>query len=164
MQEISLFMVSDHLTHPFLSQPTPLPSLDFSLFQTARRQLESVIPRLNKIAELQDELRECVSPTDIKTANQRLWLLRGHRDDLDRRLETRVAEISSAHLDRLCAFKERAQRFMDWADGLERRLVPNSKRDGGGGQMVKITLHIYSLRQDLKFHASLYLQRFMIYD
>ena len=61
-----------------------------SLLQTSRRQLETVIiPRLNKIAELQDELRECVSPTDIRAASQRLWLLRQRQADLEHRLEAR---------------------------------------------------------------------------
>ena len=105
-------------------------------FQTARRQLESVIPRLNKIAELQDELRECVSPTDIKMANQKLWVLRQRQDDLDHRLEARAREITAGpHLDRLNGFKERCQRFVDWADGLERRLSNNKKN----GQMVSIS-------------------------
>ena len=58
--------------------------------QTSRRQLETVIiPRLNKIAELQDELRECVSPNDIRAASQRLWLLRQRQADLEHRLEAR---------------------------------------------------------------------------
>ena len=58
--------------------------------QTSRRQLETVIiPRLNKIAELQEELRECVSPADIRAASQRLWILRQRQADLEHRLEAR---------------------------------------------------------------------------
>ena len=62
--------------------------------QTSRRQLETVIiPRLNKIAELQDELRECVSPNDIRAASQRLWLLRQRQADLEHRLEARYRHV-----------------------------------------------------------------------
>ncbi len=88
------------------------------------------MPRLNKIAELQDELRECVSPTDIKMSNQRLWLLRQREDDLGRRLGCREGEISAASLDRLNAFRERCRRFGDWADGIERRLSAGKKSNG----------------------------------
>ena len=57
----------------------------FLYFQAARQQLESVIPKLHKIADLQEELRECVSPQDIKTSNQQVWLLKQQQADLDHR-------------------------------------------------------------------------------
>lgn len=89
--------------------------------QTARQQLDSVMPKLDRIALLQDELRECVSPADIKTDQQKLWLLRQQHSELDHRLALKCRQLEG-DLEMLPVFRERYDRFMGWADDLERRL------------------------------------------
>ena len=79
------------------------------------------MPKLDRIALLQDELRECVSPADIKTDQQKLWQLRQQHSEVDNRLALKCRQLES-DLEMLPVFKERFERFMGWADDLERRL------------------------------------------
>ena len=79
------------------------------------------MPKLDRIAVLQDELRECVSPADIKTSQQKLWLLRQQHSELDHRLALKCRQLES-ELEMLPIFRERYDRFMGWADDLEKRL------------------------------------------
>jgi len=52
--------------------------------------LDAVMPRLNRVAELQDELRECVSAGDLRKSQQKMWLLRQQHGDLGLRLSAQV--------------------------------------------------------------------------
>ncbi|XP_059095107.1 muscle-specific protein 300 kDa-like isoform X1 [Tigriopus californicus] len=89
--------------------------------QAAQKELETVLPRLSKIADLQDELRECTSPADIKKASHQLWLLRHQHSDLEFHFKTRERKIQE-DLDLGPRFEETVEQFNTWAEDLKRRL------------------------------------------
>eukprot|EP00095_Tigriopus_kingsejongensis_P001444 maker-scaffold207_size258870-snap-gene-0.13 protein:Tk01444 transcript:maker-scaffold207_size258870-snap-gene-0.13-mRNA-1 annotation:"nesprin" len=89
--------------------------------QAAQKELETVLPRLSKIADLQDELRECTSPSDIKKASHQLWLLRHKRSELDFHFKIKDRQVQE-RLDLVPNFEERVDNFNVWADDLKRRL------------------------------------------
>ena len=92
-----------------------------SLLQTTRQQLDAVLPRLNKIAALQDELRDCLSPSDVKMLQQQFFLLSQQQRELDRRMASHMREIEE-ELNLAPSFEKRVNNFMDWADQLQERL------------------------------------------
>ena len=92
-----------------------------SLLQTTRQQLDAVLPRLNKIAALQDELRDCLSPADVKMLQQQFFLLSQQQRELDRRMASHMREIEE-ELNLAPSFEKRVDNFMDWADQLQERL------------------------------------------
>lgn len=79
------------------------------------------MPRLSKIADLQDELRECTSPADIKKASHQLWLLRHQHSDLEFHFKIKERKIQE-DLDLGPKFDERVEQFNTWAEDLKRRL------------------------------------------
>lgn len=91
-------------------------------FQTTRQKhLDSVMPKLDRLACLQGELRDCVSPSDVKTSQQSVWQIRQQHSEIDHRLALKCRQLES-ELEMWPLFKERYNRFMGWAEDLERRL------------------------------------------
>merc|ERR1711915_373036 len=87
---------------------------DLRLCQTSTTNLEGLTPELEALNSLQEELKECVSPSDIKQTNQRAWLLWQKQADMKHQLALR-----SVLLD---LFRTQNQRFIDWANRTVLRL------------------------------------------
>ena len=92
-----------------------------SLQTTRQKHLDSVMPKLDRLACLQGELRDCVSPSDVKTSQQSVWQIRQQHSEIDHRLALKCRQLES-ELEMWPLFKERYNRFMGWAEDLERRL------------------------------------------
>merc|ERR1712106_990664 len=106
---------------------TPIPEetgpaqQDLILCKVSTVNLESLTPELEALNLLQEELKECVSPSDIKQTSQRAWLLWQKQADIKHQLALRMQllESRSALLD---LFKTQHARFMDWSNRMESRL------------------------------------------
>lgn len=95
--------------------------------RTLRIRVSDVIHDLEDLGVTQEELKECVSPSDMKTINQRLWLLTQQQGDLEHQLATLCHQLEeTSGLGKL--FETRQARFMVWAKDLEGKL---DERDSG---------------------------------
>lgn len=90
-------------------------------FQAGQERLQSALPKLQRLADLQDKLRDCVSANDVRTSQQRLWIARHQHGDLEQRLASGCRQLQ-ADMEMLPAFNQRYDSFMGWADDLEKKL------------------------------------------
>merc|ERR1712106_114183 len=117
---------------------TPIPEdtgpaqQDLILCKVSTVNLESLTPELEALNLLQEELKECVSPSDIKQTSQRAWLLWQKQADMKHQLALRMQllESRSALLD---LFRTQHGRFMDWTNRIETRL---ESRDAGVQDLI----------------------------
>lgn len=90
----------------------------FQLLQVHLRDLNS---NLENLDELQDDLKECVSPSDVRAINQQAWMVKQHHSELENKVDVRIQELEQ-QIEMLSLFRNRFDRFMNWADNLELRL------------------------------------------
>lgn len=94
-----------------------------------RVRLNNLIPELELISVIQEELKECISPFDMKTIRQMVWILWQQQADLDQQLSNLINQIEE-RLSLNEMFSAKHVRLMKWMDGIEKRL------DGGDSQSV----------------------------
>merc|ERR1711915_528214 len=94
---------------------------DLRLCQTSTTNLEGLTPELEALNSLQEELKECVSPSDIKQTSQRAWLLWQKQADMKHQLALRMGQLESRSV-LLDLFRTQNQRFIDWANRTVLRL------------------------------------------
>jgi len=112
---------------------TPIPEepnqveRDLLLCKASTANLECLTPELEALNLVQEELKECVSPSDIKQTSQKAWLLWQKQADLKHQLAIRMQQLESrsALLD---LFRIQHARFMDWTKRMESHL---QERDAG---------------------------------
>jgi len=117
---------------------TPIPKevdsaqRDLLLCKESTVNLESLTPELEDLNLLQEELKECVSPSDIKQTSQRAWLLWQKQADMKHQLALRMQllESRSALLD---LFRTQQSRFVEWTDRMEQRL---ESKDAGVQDLI----------------------------
>merc|ERR1719318_399092 len=117
---------------------TPIPEetgpaqRDLLLCKASTANLEDLTPELEALNLLQEELKECVSPSDIKHTSQRAWLLWQKQADMKHQLALRMQQLESrsALLD---LFRVQHERFMDWTNRMELRL---EGRDAGVQDLI----------------------------
>lgn len=83
---------------------------------------------IEELGVMQEELKECISPADMKTINQRLWLLKHQQGDLDHQLAMLCHHLEEK-LDLRNIFETRQMRFLTWAADIESKL--NEKSEPG---------------------------------
>lgn len=96
--------------------------------QTKLNQLRNQRIRINNIGTdlesiqvLQEELKECVSPFDMKTIRQTVWILYQQQGDLDQQLSALINQIE----ERSClhtVFVARYERLFKWIEQMEKRM------------------------------------------
>ena len=89
--------------------------------------MDCLTPELEALNVLQEELKECVSPSDIKQTSQRAWLLWQKQADLKHQLAIRMQQLE-ARTALLGLFRTQHQLFMEWTISMESRL---DERDAG---------------------------------
>jgi hypothetical protein len=105
--------------------------------QSALYHLECVMPRLERIADLHEELRDCVGAADARTREQRHWLLQHRADEIRARL---VAAEAGTEAEAKAAddFEARCRRFVDWAQQAQRRITEDEDEQPEEGKKKKV--------------------------
>ena len=119
---------------------------DFRRCEAALQRLDSLTPELEALAALQDELKEAVSPSDIKQTTQRAWLLWQRQADLRHQVALRMQELEGRSA-LLSLFRSQNFRFQEWAE------VTTVKLDNidASGLNVGLQAEIASKEQDLRW-------------
>lgn len=111
-----------------IDQSVILPSTSHSVISHKLDILRTTIDRLNaskndleQIYQIQEQLKECLSPSDMKTINQTIWLLRHQQNDLEHQL-TNVCIQLEEKLGVRSLFESRYTKFILWVNELEKRL------------------------------------------
>ncbi|XP_067009872.2 muscle-specific protein 300 kDa isoform X2 [Anabrus simplex] len=86
-----------------------------------RSRLQELTSDLEAVGVTVEQLKECVSPMDMKTLNQRVWLLWQTQDELSHQLSLRCHEIEEK-LNMYTLFEARRGRFLVWVSDVESRL------------------------------------------
>lgn len=96
------------------------------LLQRTRERLAFAVKELEQLGLSQEQLKECLSTSDIKTVNQRMWLLWHQHGDLDHQLATICHQLEEK-LGIKSMFETRQARFIAWATELEIRLEKETR-------------------------------------
>lgn len=90
-----------------------------------RVRLGNLTSELEAINVIQEELKECVSPFDMKTIRQMVWILWQQQADLDQQLASLINQIDERVLLN-AHFNQKHDRMMKWMDGIETRVNSDS--------------------------------------
>ncbi|KRT78410.1 hypothetical protein AMK59_8618, partial [Oryctes borbonicus] len=89
--------------------------------QRMRHRLSDTKKELEQLAVIQEKLKECASNSDMKTINQRMWLLWHQQGDLGHQLQVLCNKLEERRGLRTL-FEARQSRFITWTNELENRL------------------------------------------
>lgn len=93
--------------------------------RSQRIRLNNLTTELEAISVIQEELKECVSPFDMKTIRQMVWILWQQQADLDQQLQTIINQIEE-RLSLTAIFLAKYERLMQWMDSIEKRMDSDS--------------------------------------
>lgn len=88
--------------------------------------LKNMSKDLAQLRETQEELNNCLHPSDIKTINQRVWLLSHQHEDLCHQLSVLCHDLEEK-LGLRSMFDSRQIRFITWTNDLEKRIDKESE-------------------------------------
>lgn len=86
-----------------------------------RTRLVSLTSNLEDLGVTQEQLKECVSPADMKTINQMVWILWQQHGDLDHQLSIQCHRLEE-RLGLGEMFANRKDRLVTWIGDVDRRL------------------------------------------
>ena len=120
--------------------------VDFRLCEAALQRLDALTPELEALAAVQDELKEAVSPSDIKQTTQRAWLLWQRQADLRHQVALRMQELEGRSA-LLSLFRAQNFRFLEWTE------VTTVKLDNvdASGLNMGLQAEIASKEQELRW-------------
>lgn len=91
-----------------------------------RTKIVKTETQIEALSVIQEQLKECLSPQDIRIVNQRVWQLRQQRADLEHQLTIIIHRLQE-RLEVYSIFETRLTRFSQWMTTLESRLETSSK-------------------------------------
>lgn len=109
----------EHLSHSGVSNK-------LANLKRTKSRLEAMSKDLEQLRVTQEELKECVNPSDMKTINQRVWLLWHQQEDLTHQLAILCHDLEEK-LSLRSMFESRQSRFITWTNELEKRLDKESE-------------------------------------
>lgn len=117
-EEIILYSDEERLSRPQLKK-----TIDkYSELRTKIVKTETLVEALSVI---QEQLKECLSPQDMRIVSQRVWQLRQQRADLEHQLSIIIHRLQE-RLEIYTIFESRIIRFSEWMSTVETRLETSS--------------------------------------
>ena len=91
-----------------------------------RVRVNDFTPELEAINVIQEELKECISPIDMKTIRQMVSILWQQQADLDQQLSNLILQLEE-RLSLSTLFYAKYERLMQWMDTVELRINSDSQ-------------------------------------
>jgi nesprin-1 len=107
-----------------LSRPQLKKAID--KYTDLRTKVEKTEKQIEALSVIQEQLKECLSPQDIRVVNQKLWQLRQQRADLEHQLTIIIHRLQE-RLEIYIIYETRLTRFIEWLVMLESRLESSSQ-------------------------------------
>nr|CAD7603271.1 unnamed protein product [Timema genevievae] len=132
--QVSSVQAVFHEVHAALADPGGLPTLHtgiqnkLEVIRQLRSRLVELTADLEAVGVTQEQLKECVSPMDMKSISQKVWILWQTQGDLDHQLSLLCHQLEEKLGLRLM-FDTRQSRFLVWAGDVESRLDGSSSGD-----------------------------------
>lgn len=95
-------------------------------YSDLRTKVVKTETQIEALSVIQEQLKECLSPQDIRLVNQRVWQLRQQRADLEHQLSIIIHRLQE-RLEVYTIFDSRLSRFTEWITALETRLEATSQ-------------------------------------
>lgn len=102
-----------------LSRPQIKKAVD--KYTDLRTKIDKTETQIEALSVIQEQLKECLSPQDIRIVNQKVWQLRQQRADLEHQLSIIIHRLQE-RLEIYTIFDSRLSRFSEWMTTLESRL------------------------------------------
>ncbi|GBO98714.1 Nesprin-1 [Eumeta japonica] len=113
-----------------LSRPNLKATID--KYMKLKTHIDKTETQIEALSVIQEQLKECLSPQDIRIVNQRVWQLRQQRADLEHQLSIIIYRMRE-RLEIYSIFESRLTRFNEWITPLESRLETSSRTGEMGG-------------------------------
>lgn len=116
--EIMSYSDDDRLSRPQLKKA-------IDKYTDLRTKIDKTETQIEALSVIQEQLKECLSPQDIRIVNQKVWQLRQQRADLEHQLSIIIHRLQE-RLEIYTIFDSRLSRFSEWLRTLESRLETTS--------------------------------------
>ncbi|CAK1540772.1 unnamed protein product [Leptosia nina] len=101
-----------------LSRPQLKKAID--RFTDLRTKIDRTETQIEALSVIQEQLKECLSPQDIRIVNQKVWQLRQQRADLEHQLSIIIHRLQE-RIEIYTMFDSRLSRFSEWLKMVESR-------------------------------------------
>lgn len=120
--------IQDVINESDIQPPTSHASVGshLDILHRARERLNLTQQDLEQLVLTQEQLKECLSPSDMKTINQRMWLILHQKDDLQHQLAILCHKLEEK-LGLRSMFETRQAKFITWVDEVEKRLIQETE-------------------------------------
>ncbi|PZC72704.1 hypothetical protein B5X24_HaOG210718 [Helicoverpa armigera] len=118
-EEIMTYSDEDKLSRPQLKKA-------IDRYSELRIKIVKTETQIEALSVIQEQLKECLSPQDIRLVNQRVWQLRQQRADLEHQLSIIIHRLQE-RLEVYTIFDSRLSRFVEWISTLETRLEASTQ-------------------------------------
>ncbi|KAL4710667.1 hypothetical protein ACJJTC_003303 [Scirpophaga incertulas] len=117
--EINSYSDDERLSRPQLKKAV-------DKYTDLRTRIEKTETQIEALSVIQEQLKECLSPQDIRIVNQKIWQLRQQRADLEHQLSIIIHRLQE-RLEIYTIYESRLTRFVEWLIILESRLETTSQ-------------------------------------
>lgn len=121
--EVMSYSDEDRLSRPQLKKA-------IDRYSELRKKIDRTETQIEALSVIQEQLKECLSPQDIRIVNQKVWQLRQQRADLEHQLSIIIHRLQE-RMEIYAIFDSRLSRFSEWMTILESRLETTSISDIG---------------------------------
>lgn len=91
-----------------------------------RTKIVKTETQIETLSVIQEQLKECLSPQDIRLVHQKIWQLRQQRADLEHQLSIIIHRLQE-RIEVYTIFESRLTRFVEWITTLETRLETSNQ-------------------------------------
>ncbi|CAG4999316.1 unnamed protein product [Parnassius apollo] len=116
--EVMSYSDEDRLSRPQIKKA-------IERYSELRKKIDKTENQIEALSVIQEQLKECLSPQDIRIVNQKVWQMRQQRADLEHQLSILIHRLQE-RLEIYTIFDSRLSRFSEWMTTLESRLESSS--------------------------------------